>query len=218
MNHITRLYLVRHCQSEGNKLNVFQGVSEYDISPDGRKQLDLLSLRFRNIRIDAIYSSPLLRAVKTAEAINAYHRLPVVRLDALREIDLGELEGKPLGDLPAKYPVLSRQWNEQPQDCVFPGGESMRQVYARAESALRTILAANAGKTVLVASHGCLLRNMVCALLFRTVDALPQAVISGNTSVSEFEISEAGVRVVRMNDRSHLPEELRGNPNQYVLK
>ena len=119
---------------------------------------------------------------------------------------------------PALYPVLSRHWNETPQDCVFPGGESMRQVFERASSALRTILAESAGKTVLVASHGCLLRSMACALLYGTVGALPQVVLSGNTSVSEFEVSASGVRVVRMNDLSHLPPELLGDPHQYDLK
>lgn len=202
----------------GNLQNIFQGQSDADVSETGEKQLALLSLRFRNIHIDAIYSSPLQRALKTAEAINTYHNLPVTRLDDLKEIDVGELEAKPLGDLPALYPVLSRQWNETPQDCVFPGGESMRQVFDRASAALRTILAESAGKTVLVASHGCLLRNMACALLHGTIDALPQVVLSGNTSVSEFEISDEGVRAVRMNDLSHLPPELLGDPHQYDLK
>ena len=217
-NAITRLYLVRHCQSMGNLQNIFQGQHEYDVSPVGEQQLALLSLRFRNIHLDAIYSSPLQRAAKTAEAINAYHNLPITPLDDLMEIDVGELEAKPLSDLPVQYPVLSRHWNETPQDCVFPGGESMHQVFDRASSALRTILAESAGMTVLVASHGCLLRNMACALLYGTIDALPQVVLSGNTSVSEFEISASGVQVVRMNDLSHLPPELRGDPHQYDLK
>ena len=183
----------------GNLQNIFQGQHEYGVSPVGEQQLALLSLRFRNIHLDAIYSSPLQRAAKTAEAINAYHNLPITQLNDLMEIDVGELEAKPLGDLPVQYPVLSRHWNETPQDCVFPGGESMHQVFDRASS-------------------GCLLRNMACALLYGTVDALPRVVLSGNTSVSEFEVSEAGVRVVRMNDLSHLPPELRGDPHQYDLK
>ena len=137
-NAITRLYLVRHCQSIGNLQNIFQGQHEYGVSPVGEQQLALLSLRFRNIHLDAIYSSPLQRAAKTAEAINAYHNLPITQLNDLMEIDVGELEAKPLSDLPVQYPVLSRHWNETPQDCVFPGGESMRQVFDRASSALRT--------------------------------------------------------------------------------
>lgn len=218
MENTTRLYLVRHCQSMGNLKNIFQGQHEYDVSPIGEQQLALLGLRFRNVHLDAIYSSPLRRALKTAEAVNAYHNLPIAQLPDLMEIDVGALEAKPLADLPVQHPVLSRQWNETPQDCVFPQGESMRQVFDRASAALRTILAESAGKTVLVASHGCLLRNMICALLYGTIDALPQVVLSGNTSVSEFEVSPSGVRAVRMNDLSHLPPELCGDPHQYDLK
>lgn len=214
----TRLILVRHCQSAGNKSNAFQGQSDADISDVGAKQLDLLSLRFRNMHLDAIYSSPLMRAYKTAEAINRFHHLEVQVLPELMEIDVGELQGKLLKSMAEDYPLLSKNWNETPQDCVFPGGESMRQVYARAESALRILLHKNQGKTVLVASHGCLLRNMVCALLHGDIIKLPEVVLAGNTSISEFEITEDGVQIVRMNDLSHLPEELMGNPNQYVLK
>ncbi|MGN0478182.1 MAG: histidine phosphatase family protein [Hominenteromicrobium sp.] len=218
MNTATHLFLVRHCQSMGNLENIFQGQSDADVSAMGKKQLALLGLRFRNIRVDAVYSSPLLRARKTAEAINEYHGLPIVQLDDLKEIDVGELEGRKLTSVFEGYPELAAAWNEAPQNCVFPGGESTVQVYGRAESALRRILGESAGKTVVVTSHGFLLRNMVCALLKGDLQALPSIRISGNTSVSEFEVSETGVKAVRMNDLSHLPEELRGNPNQYVLK
>ena len=217
-NAITRLYLVRHCQSMGNLQNIFQGQHEYGVSPVGEQQLALLSLRFRNIHLDAIYSSPLQRAAKTAEAINAYHNLPITQLDDLMEIDVGELEGRKLDSVFEGHPALAARWNEAPQDCAFPGGESVAQVYGRAKSALSRILRENAGKTVVVASHGFLLRNMVCALLNGDLQALPSVHIGGNTSVSEFEVSEAGVRVVRMNDLSHLPPELRGDPHQYDLK
>lgn len=211
--------MVRHCQSMGNLQNVFQGQSEYGVSPIGEQQLALLSLRFRNIHLDAIYSSPLLRAVKTAEAIRAYHNnLSVTRLDDLKEIDVGELEGRKLQGVFEGYPELAERWNEAPQDCVFPGGESTVQVYARAKSALSSILKESAGKTVVVTSHGFLLRNMVCALLKDDLQALPMIRIGGNTSVSEFEISETGVKVVQMNDLSHLPAELKGDPHQYDLK
>lgn len=218
MNNVTHLYLVRHCQSMGNLQNIFQGQSDADVSETGEKQLALLSLRFRNIHIDAIYSSPLRRALKTAEAINTYHNLPIVRLDDLKEIDVGELEGRKLSSVFDGYPELAAAWNEAPQDCAFPDGESTEQVYIRSKSALRRILEESAGKTAVVTSHGFLLRNMVCALLKDDLQELPSIRISGNTSVSEFEISDEGVRAVRMNDQSHLPPELLGDPHQYDLK
>ena len=82
------LYLVRHCESLGNRENIFQGQLDLDISATGEKQLALLALRFRNIPIDAVYSSPLKRAYKTAEAVDLYHSLPIIKLPELMEVDV----------------------------------------------------------------------------------------------------------------------------------
>ena len=85
----TRLILVRHCEAEGNFRRLFQGSTDAPVSEKGRVQLDLLSVRCRNMAIDRIYTSPLRRARETAEAVNRYHHLPVEVRDGLREIDGG---------------------------------------------------------------------------------------------------------------------------------
>lgn len=205
----TRLILVRHCQSMGNLLKVFQGQTDFDISPLGEQQLELLTLRLRNVPIDALYASPLLRAWKTAEAINRYHNLPIIPMDELKEIDIGELAGRGPGKVFEGYPELAENWRDHPERCVFPGGESTADVYARAEAVLQKLLSENQGKTALVVSHGFLMRNMVCVLLRKGLSALSSVRIGGNTSVSEFLISEDGVEVVRLDDSTHLPEELK---------
>lgn len=208
-NKVTRLILVRHCQSMGNLMKVFQGRTDYDISPLGEKQLALLGLRLRNAPIDVLYSSPLIRAWKTAEAINEYHRLTIIPIDELMEIDIGELTGRGPGHVFDGYPELAENWRNFPQRCVFPGGESTAEVYDRAEAVLQRILNENAGKTIVIVSHGFLMRNMVCVLLNKGLEELASVRIGGNTSVSEFLISEDGVEVVRLDDSSHLPDELR---------
>ncbi|MBQ2668091.1 MAG: histidine phosphatase family protein [Clostridia bacterium] len=205
----TRLILVRHCQSMGNLQKVFQGQTDFDISPLGEKQLELLGLRLRNVPVDAIYASPLVRAWKTAEAINVYHKLPIVPMDALKEIDIGNLAGRAPGKVFEGYPELAENWRDHPERCAFPGGESTADVYARAEAVLQKLLSENRGKTVVVVSHGFLMRNMVCVLLDKGLPALSTVRIGGNTSVSEFLISGDGVEVVRLDDSTHLPEELK---------
>lgn len=205
----TRLILVRHCQSMGNLLKVFQGQTDFDISPLGEQQMALLALRLRNVPIDALYASPLLRAWKTAEAINAYHHLPIIPMDELKEIDIGMLAGRAPGKVFEGYPELAENWRDHPERCVFPGGESTADVYARAGAVLQRILTENHGKTVVVVSHGFLMRNMVCVLLNKGLPALSTVRIGGNTSVSEFLVSEDGVEVVRLDDSTHLPEELK---------
>lgn len=215
---VTRLYIVRHCQSAGNKIHAFQGQTDAEISDIGAQQLELLALRFRNIPLDAVFSSPLKRAYKTAEAINRFHDLPIQTLDDLMEINVGTLEGKPLQSIAADYPALAVHWNDTPWDCVFPEGESMRQVYARAENAAKTILAACPGKTVAVASHGCLIRNLLTSLLKGGIEKQLEISLPGNTSVTELELEDGAVRVVSMYDDTHLPEEMRSRGGQYHIK
>ena len=136
------LYLVRHCESLGNRDNIFQGQLDLDISATGEKQLALLALRFRNIPIDAVYSSPLKRAYKTAEAVDLYHSLPIIKLPELMEVDVGALSGMKLDKAFADYPVFAEKWQNSPQNCIFPEGETTAEVYDRAKKALAHVKAA----------------------------------------------------------------------------
>ena len=104
---VTKLYIVRHCQSAGNAGGRFQGRFDGPVNEQGEKQLELLALRFRNEKLDAIYSSPLIRAYRTAEAINKYHGLPIHKDNGQLEIDVGEMENKLLTDIGREYPQLA---------------------------------------------------------------------------------------------------------------
>ena len=156
------LYLVRHCESLGNHENIFQGQLDLDISATGEKQLALLALRFRNIPIDAVYSSPLKRAYKTAEAVDLYHSLPIIKLPELMEVDVGALSGMKLDKAFSDYPVFAEKWQNSPQNCIFPEGETTAEVYDRAKKALARVKADCMGKTAVITSHGFLLRCMAC--------------------------------------------------------
>lgn len=211
------LYLVRHCESLGNRENIFQGQLDLDISATGEKQLALLALRFRNIPIDAVYSSPLKRAYKTAEAVDLYHSLPIIKLPELMEVDVGALSGMKLDKAFADYPVFAEKWQNSPQNCIFPEGETTAEVYDRAKKALARVKADCMGKTAVITSHGFLLRCMACEILEHDIECLSDIRIGGNTSVSEFYIGKDGsVETVRLSDKSHLPKELLGDPNQYI--
>ena len=104
----TKILLIRHCEAAGNTEGVFQGRIDTDISPNGEKQLELLALRCRNMKIDAMVTSPLLRAVRTAEAVNQYHRLPLETEPLLAEIDAGAFEGVKWEELPLRFPEATR--------------------------------------------------------------------------------------------------------------
>ena len=205
----TRILLVRHCEAEGNTNGRFQGSSDCGISGNGEKQLELLALRLRNIRIDAMYSSPLKRAWLTAEAVNRYHHLPIHAEKRLQEIDGGDYEGLRWADLPKVAPEQDANWYTAPQNFCAPHGESMRQVYDRVWEAVRAIVRENPGKTVCVASHGCAIRNILCHAMNKPLEQLNDVDWCDNTAVSVIDFDQQGnPHLAVWNDASHLTPEV----------
>lgn len=204
----TKLIIVRHCEAEGNKYRTFQGHTDSDISDKGKIQLDLLSVRCRNMHIDALYSSPLKRAYATAEAVNRFHHLPIQIEPGLIEINGGEWEGEKWAQLPDLYPEQAHNWNCAPWDFKTEKGESMRQVYDRVWEAVCRIVKANPGKTVCIASHGCAIRNLLCRCMNKPIEELNTVDWVDNTGISIVDFDEnMNPHIELLNDASHLSEE-----------
>jgi broad specificity phosphatase PhoE len=205
---MTRIILVRHCEALGNTNSLFQGHTDCEISGNGATQLELLGVRCRNMPIDAIYSSPLKRALVTAQAINRYHDLPIQIEPRLMEINGGDWEGKAWGELPNLYPEESDHWNNRPHDFAPQGGETMREVYSRMWEGVTDIVRQNPEKTVCITSHGCAIRNFLCHALNKPIEQLNEVEWCDNTAVSLIDFDEElHSNVVMMNDASHLTPE-----------
>lgn len=199
---------MRHCEARGNTDGVFQGHSDCEISDRGYIQLDLLSIRCRNMPIDVIYSSPLKRAYKTAEAINRFHGLEIRVDDRLKEINGGEWEGIPYDDLPKLYPKDFEIWRNRPYEFAPNSGETMREVYDRMWECITDIVKENPGKTVCVTSHGCAIRNFLCRALHKPIEQITEIDWCDNTAISRIDFDdELNSHVIYMNDASHLSPE-----------
>lgn len=201
------LYIVRHCEAAGNKERFFQGQCDGGISETGEIQLSYLAERFRDIHIDAIYSSPLTRAVRTAEAVGSYHDLPIIRDCRLMEIDGGEWEGKRWADLPSLYPREAEDWIKDPHLFCAPGGEHMADVITRMAAAITDIAHECEGKTAAVCSHGCAIRCLDCWAQELPIERLREVEWCDNTGVMLLEMTEGKPHVVFRNDISHVPAE-----------
>ena len=158
----TRFIVVRHCEAYGNIKRVFNGVSDGDITENGRTQLGFLSERMKGEHFDAIYSSPLRRSVKTAKACNIEAKLPIHILNDLIEINGGKIENVPFADLPKMFPEEMRWWNLEPHNFKIENGESMLHVYERMRNTVLMLNERHFGQSVLLASHGCAIRNLLC--------------------------------------------------------
>ena len=205
---MTRVTLIRHCEAMGNSLRIFQGHTDADISENGKIQLELLSVRCRNMPIDILYSSPLKRAYKTAEAVNTYHHLPIHIDKGLMEINGGIWEGEKWEELPALYPDQALLWNTNPYEFAPPQGETMRQVYDRMWDTVTNIVAANRNKRIVITSHGCAIRNFLCRAMGKPIEQLNDVDWCDNTAVSVIDFDDAmKANIGLLNDASHLSEE-----------
>lgn len=182
---VTTIYLVRHGESLGNTEGFFQGRTDCKLSPNGIIQAQALREYFETVNFDVIYSSPLSRTRETANAINSGKSLPLHIDSNIIEIDGGEFEGVSWDDLQALYPAQFDIWRKTPTEFQAPKGESMKQVFERMKKAIVGIALKNIGKTIVVVSHGCAIKNYLChamGLDFEQLDTVPW---SDNASISK---------------------------------
>ncbi len=206
---MTRIYLVRHAEAIGNIQEFFQGHIDTELSEKGKKQIAALAERFKDISFDKIISSPLKRAIATAEAVNKYHSFEIYADKRLIEIDGGVWEGVKWTELEKLYPDDYDKWKNRMWEFHSKDGESMTCVYERMRSAVTDIAAENAGKTTVLVSHGCALRNFLAYAEFGDITHLADVGWSDNTAVSLIEFDNTLTpHIVFKNDSTHLPREL----------
>ena len=215
---LTRIYFIRHVQASGNINRIFQGQIDTDVSEQGRIQMNDLAKRFGDVPLDAIYVSPLKRAMATAKAVQGERNISLIADDRLKEIGAGIWEGVPLDTIGEKYADDLEVWRTRLWDFQVEGSESCRGVYARTAEALDDIIKSNPGKTVAVVSHGCSLRNLLCYAMGYKIEEMDKVSWLGNASITQM-IFEGGApgQLQYINDQSHItPETILQKPN--ILK
>ena len=157
----TLIYLVRHGQSLGNAKRIYLGHTDLDLSELGYEQANITAEYLKDVKIDAVYSSDLLRAHNTAVPHAALRNLPVNDSTGLREIFLGDWEGAEIDVLiKDHYDDFVIGWKENFGTFTVPGGESVQGAAQRMHDEVLRIAKENVGKTVLIASHAAVIRSM----------------------------------------------------------
>ncbi len=162
---MTKIILARHGETEWNAEEIFRGRIDIELNETGIRQAELLSEYLNGLKIQAIYSSPLKRALKTAEAIATnYHQLRVEIAPGLIDLDCGKWQGLPLQVVKDNYEKLYTEWTNTPHRIKIPGGESMNDVRKRAIGLVYGAIARYDG-TVILVSHRVVNKVLICALL-----------------------------------------------------
>ena len=162
---MTRIYLVRHGQTAWNKEEIFRGRTDVPLNETGLREAQLAGDYFREMEVHAIYSSPLLRAWKTAQKIAEVQRLEVRSLQGITDMCFGEWEGQSLKDVQEKDGQRFQQWKDEPHLVKIPGGETLDEVRDRAMAVLEKTIQSHSGKTVLFVSHRVVNKVILCSIL-----------------------------------------------------
>lgn len=200
-----RVILVRHARTAWNQERRFQGGQDIALSEEGRIQAEAVGRALADHPLHAVYSSPLRRALETAAAIAAPHRLAVQTHPAFAEMALGRWEGLTAEEIQARDPEGYRRWLDEPHRAIVPGGERLDQVRERALAGLGDLRARHAGHTVALVGHGISSRILVLEALGLDLDRLWSITLSPS-GVSELEFRDDWTAVHRMNTLIDLDE------------
>ena len=208
-----RLLLARHGQSVWNAERRFQGSTDVPLSPLGMEQARALGRALRGYRLSAAYVSPFRRAVETAEVALEGMGVPLVPLEDLRELTLGEREGCTVEEISGQANDPYRAWVLAPHDCPPPGGEPLDAVSSRVRAAVDRIAGAHGPRDdVALIAHGGVISVYACALLGCSFNQLWRLRVD-NASLTVVRPP----RLVSLNDTSHLTGELKPTHLQRVL-
>jgi broad specificity phosphatase PhoE len=205
---MSRLLLARHGQSVSNAVRRFQGAQDVALSELGARQAEALGRAIRRLPIAAVYTSPLERARRTAEIAAAGLAVPLTPVDDLRELSLGEWEGRTVEEIRALPGDPYEQWVRDPVACLPPGAEPLPEVQARVVSAMADIAAAHPnGQQVLIVCHGGVISAYLAHCLGLPLSSIWRLTLS-NGSITE--VAPPSVRSV--NSTRHLAGLSVGNP------
>ena len=203
----TTLYLVRHGRTNGNALRQLHGATDLPLDPIGLRQAERIADRLAaEVRADALLTSPLSRALTTAEIIGQRMNLIPTIVPGLVEMNFGDLEGLTLEAVAERYPDLAIQaLDMEDQDLIWPNGESRKQFHSRVRETFQEVLTTYANHAVIVVAHGGVLGSLLAQIEGRSPNDW-RAYQLANCSLSHVDFLAQHTVVHFLNDSVHLDE------------
>ena len=208
------LYIVRHGETEWNKIGRYQGITNVPLNENGIAQAKACGNALKDIHFDRILSSDLSRALVTAETIRGNRQLEIKTDERLREINFGDWEKLLFTEIEERWPGLIDQMYRRPDIVKVPNGESFQEVQDRAWSAVSDFLHENnEDETILITCHGGTIRTILCKLLDISISHCWNF-SQGNTAINRVfynGMGESDHNILNLlNDTAHV-DNLRGH-------
>jgi len=161
----TTIYLIRHGECAGNRQGLFRGRYDFPLNEVGCKQAESLARELKDVNLDAIYSSPLSRALETAKAICEGRGIEPIVEQGFNNIHLGSWEGRSKKEIAEKFPKEFRLWRTEPEKLRMQGAETLEKVQARAVKALARITEERMGEGFAVLTHRAVIKPLIAGIL-----------------------------------------------------
>lgn len=199
---------MRHGETEYHAQQRLLGRLDIGLNERGREQARRVVEFFRDMRLDAVYSSPLKRCLETAAPVAQDHGLSIQVVEGLMEVDMGEWDGRTFQELFQNEGELVGKWMRNPSSVAIPGGEDFRAVRDRVMSAVREITSRHPGdERVLLVTHGGPIRGILCEALGMELDGMFRIQID-LASISAVKYFDGGIPetalVTLVNETYHL--------------
>ena len=197
------LLIARHGETEWNAVGRIQGHTDIGLSSIGAAQARSLGERLSGLSIDAAYSSDLKRTSETAKLALRERGTVLIETPLLREYHKGEFEGMTLSEIKSQFPDEYPKYLEKNLDYAPKGGESTRAVSARMAQIIGEIKSKHLDQTVLIVSHGGVLRAAMVSLLGMPLEG-NWSFVFGNCGLTIIDTFADNAVLRQFNDTSHL--------------
>jgi len=204
----TELYLVRHGQTLWNREKRMQGHLDSPLTEKGIMQASKLSERINDIAFDKIFASPSNRAYRTAEILKMDRPLDIIKRDELREINLGDWEGKKISEISESEPERHLNFWERPHLYTSDTGESFFDIKARVIPFVEKIVSENRGKRILIVSHTTIIKTILSYFEKRPVEKLWHKPAIFPASLSIINVTGDSCEIELYGDITHYGEHI----------
>lgn len=198
--NVTRLYLIRHGQTEQNRQGVLVGSTDASLNDHGREQASYLSQRLNALEVDTLFSSPLQRATETASLVFG-DNVPIITDSSIQEYHFGEWEGLHYSDIEKRYPDAWQMWLTDWENTRIPGSEAFAAFKHRVITFVDELVGANSGKQLAVVSHGGCIRTLLAHYFCASVSSGYWRFKVDNATLTEIEFMGDMPILVRFNYR-----------------
>ncbi|MGL4307873.1 MAG: histidine phosphatase family protein [Cetobacterium sp.] len=200
------IYFIRHGQTEWNTQGMMQGRNNSPLTTEGKEQAKKLSKYLENEVFTALLSSPLGRAMETAEIIKGNRDQSIDTIDEFQEIAMGKVEGIPRSEFEITYPEeFFNFWNDASKynPSIFEG-ESYADVLLRAKEGLKKLISIYPEGKIIVVTHGVMLKAICNVVLNHGIEEFTNQEVPENTSVTIVKYDNENFSIEKFSMTDHL--------------